>query len=112
MTILLILTLLFGSICPPSVVVSDAGSTAVYGTFTPRGTEAGKMFYKISTDPSDEPFGQGVFWDGGIAGGWSITDSDSTVMYYSMENVKYPYQVKEWHEYNGVAPMPTVIVTP
>ncbi len=109
---LLICSLLFAlslwAFCPPSVCVTGGGQPEVRGVYTARGTSAGKMFYKIAADNSDEPFGQGVFWDGGIADGWSITDADSTAMYYSLEDVQYPWQVKEWLEYNGVYPVPNV----
>jgi hypothetical protein len=108
LAIVILTGLAWSALCPPSVYISGGGSPEVTGIYSPRGTSAGKMFYKISTDASDEPFGQGVFWDGGIPNSWSITDADSTVMYYSLEDVQYPWQVETWTEYNGVTPPPNV----
>jgi hypothetical protein len=105
-----ILGLSIWAVCPPSVHISNGGSPEVSGIYTARGTSAGKMFYKIASDASDEPFGQGVFWDGGWANGWSITDFESTGMYYSEEDVQYPWQVKVWIEWNGLGPVPVVVV--
>lgn len=69
--------------------------------YPPAGTEGGKTYYS----QSGSLFNQSVVWEGLQ---WSIYNSLSALMYYSLEDAEFPWQVSTWEIGDGAGPPPTV----
>lgn len=89
------------------IVVTGAGSIAVNGNYTARGTSSGKPYYNLETYP-DNISQYSIYWDGV---NWIITDITDSV-YYAAESVATPDLVTTWIQDTGLAPVPTVTSAP
>lgn len=89
----------------PSVIVSGAGTPAVDGTYTERGTNNGKPYYNLEGQP-DSTTDFAIYWDGS---GWVITIAGGDNQYQSFSNTLYPWQA-DWvgSETGGDSPGPLV----
>jgi hypothetical protein len=87
-----------------SALVSGAGTAEVNGTYTPRGTNAGKAYYNLAGEP-DGTSASSIMWDGGQ---WVIFTSIGDGAYFSTEDVSNPWDVSTWRVGDGVEPTPTV----
>jgi hypothetical protein len=87
---------------PSSVLVSGAGSTTSDGTYTLNGQENGRNKYLSGSNT--------ITWNGLS---WSINDSSiAQGTYLSDDDVQFPWLVTDWHENEGLTPVPTVTEIP
>jgi hypothetical protein len=89
----------------PSALVAGAGTAAANGTYTPRGTNAGKSYYNLVGQPDDFS-SSSIYWDGTQ---WNITFSDASTG-YSSDPVDFPnpWDAIAWLTIDGAEPVPTV----
>lgn len=90
---------------PEGVVVSGSGNSGANAFYTERGTSNAKPYYNIFGQ-DDDTINYSIVWTGTI---WAIKGIDNTTLYYSNDNVDYPYQVTTWLRSSGALPLPTVV---
>lgn len=82
-----------------SIVVADAGTTAVNGTYYPSGTNAEGTVYTLTTDPYTY-----IHLDGGV---WNLMYNDSPYYYQSSVGVAATPADATWSANFGASPVPT-----
>jgi len=89
----------------PSIIVAGAGTAAVNGTYTERGTANGFPYYNLVGEP-DDPDSKAVSYYGGE---WEIVTTNHGVgmQYYGTLNTPNVWD-EEWEESSGSLPVPTV----
>lgn len=86
----------------PDILVADAGTAIVNGTYTYTGDVAGKPAYAKGAIV--------LFWDGQY---WGIGEPEIASYYYAEDDVATPDLVTTWQADNeGSEPVPTVTVAP
>lgn len=86
-----------------NAIVAGAGTAAVNGTYTPRGTNEGKPYYNLEGQPDSLLF-YAIIWS---APRWYLYNDDA--LYDSAdEDTTYPWEVSGWVQDVGDAPAPTV----
>lgn len=96
---------------PSSVLVSGAGASGSNGTYTYRGTYAGKPYYNLAGQP-DDIANYAVYWSGVD---WTVVGGGSEAgmfLYTAIEDVAYPWLVVAWVDNEGFPPVPTVTEIP
>lgn len=92
----------------PSAIVSGAGSTVANGEWTPRGTETGRPFYCPLGSPTVVPGDAGfcLYSDSGL--GWVISSDVFASIYFTPDDVNFPWLATTWNVEDGIPPAPTV----
>lgn len=82
-----------------SIVVADAGTTAINGTYYPSGTNGEGTVYTLTTDPYTY-----IHLDGGV---WNLMYDDSPYYYQSSVGVAATPADATWSANFGASPVPT-----
>lgn len=93
-----------GAAAASSAIVSGAGTAAVNGTYTERGTSDGKPYYNLEGQPDNTGIDVIVWQTASVR--WVIYTNDS--MYQSTDAVAFPWLVTTWVALEGSEPVPTV----
>ena len=85
------------------VVVAGAGTPEANGTYTERGTNAGKPYYNLVGEP-DNTAQSSIIWDDG----WFMLSADGVQTYYSsLDATDFPWEA-EFLDDDGELPPPTL----
>lgn len=97
---------------PNSVLVSGAGTAAVNGLYTFRGSNNGFPFYNLVGQGTDSSLYSVVVFNDGPDLFWYINDTDN--QYKSVETVENYHSVFDvnWEVVFGAEPVPTVTASP
>jgi hypothetical protein len=86
------------------IIVSGAGTGNANATYSPRGTENGRLYYNKIGQPDSTTL-NAIVW----TGNWSVTGPSFELFYYSFDDVATPDLVDTWDvDSEGIAPTPTV----
>ena len=86
-----------------SVVVTEAGTTAVNGVYTYRGINNGKPYYNLDGSNTSTTLAV-IVWSGSA---WNMISSGGVTRYTSSSSVDYPWDAT-WSVSAGALPVPTV----
>ena len=92
---------------PSNVLVSEAGSGVVNGTYTYTGVSDGKPHYNLPV--SSDTDRSAISW---LTNQWTIWGDGNESQYSSTDDVEFPWQVTTWIGEDGGPPMPTVTEIP
>lgn len=94
---------------PSNAVVIGAGTAAVNGTYTYRGESEGKPYYNLEGQP-DSVTASALVWQaaGPEGAAWYITNDSEGVVYDSLDDTAFPWEVVTWSDFSGDLPVPTV----
>jgi hypothetical protein len=94
-----------------AVIVSGAGSEISNDTYTERGEYNDKPYYIRIGDPDQNgdniSNSASIYW----VEAWIINNSSDGLLYFSEEDVEFPWLIETWTALNGIEPPPTLTPT-
>lgn len=90
-----------------NIILYNAGTNAVNGVYSPRGTSDGKPYYNLLAE-SDDPNTNAVKWTSGGGGFWRVLDDIGDTMYESADDVDTPDLITSLVAVDGVDPVPDI----
>jgi hypothetical protein len=94
-----------------AVIVSGAGSELSNDTYTERGEYNDKSYYIRIGDPDlngdNISNSTSIYW----VEAWIINNSSDGLLYFSEEDVEFPWLIETWTALNGIEPPPTLTPT-